>query len=244
MNEEDHSVAFAVQEALPQIVALAELVYTRLEKGGRLFYLGAGTSGRLGVVDASECPPTYGVPHGLVVGIMAGGDGAMRKAVEFAEDDTEQGYADLLLHNVNANDVVVGISASGRTPYVLGALSKCKALDIATGSVVCNPGSTIAAASDAAVEVVTGPEFVTGSTRMKAGTATKMVLNMITTAVMIRLGKVEGNKMVDMQLTNHKLIERGTRMVMEKTGLPEAEAKSLLLAHSNVRKAIQAFESK
>jgi N-acetylmuramic acid 6-phosphate etherase len=244
MNEEDHSVAFAVQEALPQIVALAELVYTRLEKGGRLFYLGAGTSGRLGVVDASECPPTYGVPHGLVIGIMAGGDGAMRKAVEFAEDDTEQGYADLLLHNVNANDVVVGISASGRTPYVLGPLTKCKALGIATGSVVCNPGSTIAAASDAAVEVVTGPEFVTGSTRMKAGTATKMVLNMITTAVMIRLGKVEGNKMVDMQLTNHKLIERGTRMVMEKTGLASEEAKALLLEFGNVRQAIQALQAR
>jgi N-acetylmuramic acid 6-phosphate etherase len=242
MNEEDYSVAESVEKSLEQIATLAELVYSRLLNGGRLFYLGAGTSGRLGVVDASECPPTYGVPHGMVVGIMAGGDGAIRKAVEFAEDDAEQGFRDLEFHDVSEKDVVVGISASGRTPYVLGALEKCRSAGIATGCVVCNAGSRIAAASDAPVEVVTGPEFVTGSTRMKAGTATKMVLNMITTAVMIRLGKVEGNKMVDMQLTNHKLIERGTRMVMESTGLDASVAKDLLLKHGSVRKAVSAFK--
>jgi N-acetylmuramic acid 6-phosphate etherase len=239
MNEEDYTVAEAVENALDQITVLAELVYQKLSEGGRLFYLGAGTSGRLGVVDASECPPTYGVPHGMVVGIMAGGDGAIRKAVEFAEDDGVQGFKDLEFHDVTERDVVVGISASGRTPYVLGALEKCRELEISTGCVVCNAGSGIAAVSDAPVEVITGPEFVTGSTRMKAGTATKMVLNMVTTAVMIRLGKVEGNKMVDMQLTNHKLIERGTKMVMEKTGLNFEKAKELLLKNGSVRKAIQ-----
>jgi N-acetylmuramic acid 6-phosphate etherase len=241
MNEEDYSVAKSVEKALHQITNLAEMVYSKMQVGGRLFYLGAGTSGRLGVVDASECPPTYGVPHGMVVGIMAGGDGAMRKAVEFAEDDTEQGFADLQEYKIDIKDFVIGISASGRTPYVLGALLKCRELGIATGCVVCNSHSNIAAASDATIEVITGPEFVTGSTRMKAGTATKMVLNMITTAVMIRLGKVEGNKMVDMQLTNNKLIERGTRMVMEKTKLDFGMAKDLLLKEGSVRKAIEAF---
>lgn len=240
INEEDYLVAEAVEKSLAQVAALAELVYSRLQQGGRLFYLGAGTSGRLGVVDASECPPTYGVPHGMVVGIMAGGDGAIRKAVEFAEDDTAQGFKDLEEYQVTEKDVVVGISASGRTPYVLGALDMCRKSGIATGCVVCNPGSAIAHSSDAPVEVVTGPEFVTGSTRMKAGTATKMVLNMITTSVMIRLGKVQGNKMVDMQLSNHKLIERGTYMVMEKTGLGAEEAKKILLEHGSVRKAVEA----
>jgi len=240
INTEDLGVALSVQEKLYQITVLCELVHDSMQKGGRLFYMGAGTSGRLGIVDASECPPTYGVPHGLVIGIIAGGDTAIRKAVEFAEDDTKQGFRDLEEYAVNEKDVVVGISASGRTPYVLGALNTCREKGIATGCIVCNPGSVIAAACNAPVEVVTGPEFVTGSTRMKAGTATKMVLNMITTSVMIRLGHVVGNKMVDMQLSNDKLIERGTRMVMQSTGLPEAEANALLLKHGNVRKAVEA----
>ncbi|MEY4002143.1 MAG: hypothetical protein RIT07_185 [Bacteroidota bacterium] len=240
INAEDMGVALSVQEKLHQIEALCELVYQRMSRGGRLFYMGAGTSGRLGIVDASECPPTYGVEHGLVVGIIAGGDSAIRKAVEFAEDDTLQGFQDLEAYSVNENDVVVGISASGRTPYVLGALNACREKGIATGCIVCNPGSVIAAACNAPVEVVTGPEFVTGSTRMKAGTATKMVLNMITTSVMIRLGRVVGNKMVDMQLSNDKLIERGTRMVMQSTGLSEASSRELLLKYGSVRKAVEA----
>ena len=240
INTEDISVALSVQEKIPQIAALCELVYERMQIGGRLFYMGAGTSGRLGIVDASECPPTYGVEHGLVVGIIAGGDNAIRKAVEFAEDDTQQGFRDLEAYAVNEKDIVVGISASGRTPYVLGVLNTCREKGIATGCIVCNPDSAIASACDAPVEVVTGPEFVTGSTRMKAGTATKMVLNMITTSVMIRLGHVVGNKMVDMQLSNDKLIERGTRMVMQSTGLSEAEAKAMLLKHGSVRKAVEA----
>jgi len=240
INIEDMGVALSVQEKLPQITALCKLVHDRLQKGGRLFYIGAGTSGRLGILDASECPPTYGVPHGLVIGIIAGGDTAIRKAVEFAEDDTHQGFKDLQEYSINEGDVVVGISASGRTPYVVGALNTCREKGIATGCIVCNPGSAIAAACNAPVEVVAGPEFVTGSTRMKAGTATKMVLNMITTSVMIRLGHVVGNKMVDMQLSNDKLIERGTRMVMQSTGLPEAEAKAMLLKHGSVRKAVEA----
>ncbi|MBS3914045.1 MAG: N-acetylmuramic acid 6-phosphate etherase [Bacteroidetes bacterium] len=244
MNEEDYSVAEAVENALSEITTLCELVYSKLKNGGRLFYMGAGTSGRLGVVDASECPPTYGVPHGMVIGIMAGGDSAIRKAVEFAEDDTEQGFKDLQAHDIRENDVVVGISASGRTPYVLGALKKCAENQIQTGCIVCNSGSEIAKHATAPVEVITGPEFVTGSTRMKAGTATKLVLNMITTSVMIKLGKVEGNKMVDMQLTNYKLIERGTRMVMDKTALDETSAKKILLENGSVRKAVDAFFNK
>ena len=239
INAEDMGVALAVQEKLAQITALMELVHNRMSAGGRLFYMGAGTSGRLGIVDASECPPTYGVPHGMVVGIIAGGDQAIRTAVEFAEDDTEQGFRDLQTHNITAKDVVVGISASGRTPYVLGALQQCREQGIATGCIVCNSGSAIAAISDCPVEVITGPEFVTGSTRMKAGTATKLVLNMITTGVMIRLGRVVGNKMVDMQLSNHKLIERGTRMVMAATGLDHEPARELLLKHGSVRKAVE-----
>ncbi len=241
INAEDATIAGKIKEQLPQITVLCEAIFNRMKEGGRLFYMGAGTSGRLGIVDASECPPTYGVPQGLVVGIIAGGDMAIRTAVEFAEDDTEQGIKDLESWNIAPNDFVVGISASGRTPYVLGALQACKERGIATGCIVCNPYSAIAANCDYPVEVVTGPEFVTGSTRMKAGTATKKVLNMISTSVMIKLGKVEGNKMVDMQLSNQKLIERGTRMVMEKTGLEEDEAKKLLLAHGSVRKAVVAY---
>lgn len=243
INAEDSSLAGKVAMAIPEIAALCEAVYGKMKSGGRLFYLGAGTSGRLGIVDASECPPTYGVPHGMVVGIIAGGDTAILTAVEFAEDDTSQGFADLQLHHVSPADVVVGISASGRTSYVLGALQQCHSAGITTGCIVCNTGSAIADASDFPVVVETGAEFVTGSTRMKAGTATKMVLNMITTSVMIRLGHVQGNQMVDMQLTNHKLIERGTRMVEARTGLNTETSKALLLQHGSVRKAVDAWKA-
>jgi N-acetylmuramic acid 6-phosphate etherase len=206
--------------------------------GGRLFYLGAGTSGRLGVVDASECPPTFGVEQGRVIGLIAGGDAAIRKAVENAEDDLKQGFTDLKSYNINANDVVVGIAASGRTPYVLGALEACKELNITTGCIVCNPDSKIAAVADYPIVLITGPEFLTGSTRLKAGTATKLALNMITTATMIRLGRVKGNKMVDMQLSNEKLVDRGTRMIMEETGLDYDTAQLVLLKEGSVRAAI------
>lgn len=242
INEEDSKIAGIVAKSLFQIEALCELVYECMCNGGRLFYLGAGTSGRLGIVDASECPPTYGVPQGLVIGIIAGGDKAIRTAVEFAEDDTNQGFKDLQAFDINSNDVVVGISASGRTPYVLGALEACRDKGIATGCVVCNADSAIAKVSTAPVEVITGPEFVTGSTRMKAGTATKLVLNMITTSVMIRLGRVHGNKMVDMQLTNNKLIDRGTRMIMQATGTDSTDAAMLLKRFGSVRKAIDAYK--
>ncbi|GAB2703099.1 N-acetylmuramic acid 6-phosphate etherase [Mucilaginibacter koreensis] len=239
INREDKTVPDAVEKALPQIEALATAVTEKMRIGGRLFYIGAGTSGRLGVVDASECPPTYGVPFDMVVGIIAGGDGAIRKAVEFAEDDAEQAWKDLSAFNITDKDVVVGIAASGRTPYVIGGLKTANAHGLATGCVVCNSGSPVAAEAQFPVEVVTGPEFVTGSTRMKAGTAQKLVLNMLTTTVMIQLGRVKGNKMVDMQLTNHKLVDRGTRMVMEATGLAEAEAEQLLKETGSVRKAVE-----
>jgi N-acetylmuramic acid 6-phosphate etherase len=243
INKEDALCHARVASEASRIATLCELVYSRLQVGGRLFYMGAGTSGRLGIVDASECPPTYGVPFDKVIGIIAGGDGAIRKAVEFAEDDAEQGFRDLEAYGVNEKDVVIGIAASGRTPYVIGALRICQSKGIATGGVVCNKDSEMAAVCDVCVEVETGPEFVTGSTRMKAGTATKMVLNMITTSVMIRLGHVKDNKMIDMQLTNHKLIVRGTNMVMEETGLTELEAKSRLLAAGSVRKAVDQWRS-
>lgn len=239
INSEDKTVAFAIEKALPQIEALVAEVAANMQLGGRLFYLGAGTSGRLGIVDASECPPTFGVEHGLVIGIIAGGDGAIRKAVEFAEDDTEQGFKDLEAYNINRSDVVIGITASGTTPYVIGAVEKCNAAGIATGCITCNPNSPLGKLAKLPVEVDTGAEFLTGSTRMKAGTAQKMVLNMITTATMIKLGRVKGNRMVDMQLTNHKLIERGTRMIMESTGLDFETAKALLLEKGSVRKAIE-----
>lgn len=242
INQEDQTVPLAVAAALPQIEALANAIYDRLAAGGRLFYIGAGTSGRLGIVDASECPPTYGVPHGLVVGLIAGGDGAIRKAVEFAEDDEQQAWKDLSEHDINAGDIVVGIAASGRTPYVIGGLNTCRAHGIATGAVVCNPGSAVAAAADHAVEVVVGPEVVTGSTRMKAGTAQKLVLNMLTTTVMIRLGRVRGNRMVDMQLSNLKLIDRGIRMVQAETGADAETAARLLDQHGSVRAAVAAWQ--
>lgn len=244
INREDRSVPEVVGDAIPQIEAVVDLVTDRMLAGGRLFYLGAGTSGRLGILDASECPPTYGVPQGLVIGLIAGGDSAIRKAVEHAEDDQEGGWRDLQAHGVHEEDVVVGIAASGTTPYVVGALNRCRAQGIATACITCNPGSTLAAAADLAIEVVTGPEFVTGSTRMKAGTAQKLVLNMITTAVMVRLGRVKGNRMVDMQLSNNKLIDRGTDMVSDALGIDKDTARKYLLEEKSVRNAIDKHKGK
>ncbi len=240
INNEDKTVPFAIEKALPQIELLVEKLLPRMQNGGRLFYIGAGTSGRLGIVDASECPPTYGVPHGMVVGIIAGGDGAIRKAVEFAEDDENQAWKDLQQHEIGGLDSVIGIAASGSTPYVVGGLNTARQVGLLTGSIVCNPGSPVALAAEFPVEVAVGPEFVTGSTRMKAGTAQKLVLNMISTTVMIKLGRVVGNRMVDMQLSNNKLVDRGTRMVMEATGVDFEKAQELLLKHGSVRKATEA----
>lgn len=243
INREDKTVPNAVEGSLPQIEALTQKVCEQLNKGGRLFYLGAGTSGRLGIVDASECPPTFGVDHGLVVGLMAGGDAAMRKAVEFAEDSKEQGWKDLKQHKIGQNDFVIGIAASGTTPYVIGALEQCNSLGIPTGCITCNEGSPLHNTAKWPVVVVVGPEFVTGSSRMKAGTAQKLVLNMISTTAMIQLGKVKGNKMVDMQLSNNKLVDRGTRMIMEALTIAEDEAAYLLKRHGSVRAAINAYEN-
>ena len=239
MNRLDRTVPDTVAKALPQIERLVEAIVARLDAGGRLFYIGAGTSGRLGVVDASECPPTFGVPAGLVVGIMAGGDSAIRQAVEGAEDNPEQAWKDLQQHNITAQDVLVGIAASGRTPYVIGGLQRARAAGLATGCVVCNADSSVAAAAEFPVEVVTGPEFLTGSTRLKAGTAQKLVLNMLTTATFIRLGRVKGNKMVDMQLSNEKLVHRGEQMLMDELGIAETEAAQLLKQHGSVRAALE-----
>jgi N-acetylmuramic acid 6-phosphate etherase len=242
INKEDQTVPRAVAAVIPQIEKLVTAIADKMLAGGRLFYIGAGTSGRLGIVDASECPPTFGVPHGLVIGLIAGGDAAIRKAVEFAEDDREQGWKDLQEFNVTEKDVVIGIAASGTTPYVIGALEKCRQEGIVTGSICCNPGAPLSAAADYPVEVVVGPEFVTGSTRMKSGTAQKLVLNMISTAVMIQLGRVEDNKMVNMQLSNDKLVDRGVKMLMEKLQLTEYEAaKELLLKAGSVRKAVEEY---
>jgi N-acetylmuramic acid 6-phosphate etherase len=242
MNTEDKTVPLAVAKALPQIEKLVTVIVEKMQLGGRLFYMGAGTSGRLGILDASECPPTYGIEQGRVVGLIAGGDTAIRKAVEFAEDDTTQGWKDLQDYTINSNDVVVGIAASGSTPYVIGALETCNKNNIVTGCIVCNNNSSITAVAQFPIEVVVGPEFVTGSTRMKSGTAQKLVLNMISTSVMIKLGRVKGNKMVDMQLSNYKLVDRGTRMIMKNTGLEDYElAKSLLLEHGSVRKATESL---
>lgn len=241
INQEDQTVPLAVEKEIENIERLVDATVERMKKGGRLFYMGAGTSGRLGIVDASECPPTFGVPHGMVIGIIAGGDKAIRKAVEFAEDDKEQGWKDLLEFDINENDVVVGIAASGTTPYVLGALETAKSKGIITGGISCNPGSPLSQLADIAITPMVGPEFVTGSTRMKSGTAQKLVLNMLSTAVMIRLGRVKGNKMVDMQLSNEKLVDRGTRMVMEATGLDEKTANKLLLKYGSVRAAVDSL---
>ncbi len=241
INYEDKLVPLAVEKALPQIESLIQTAVIQLKKGGRIFYIGAGTSGRLGILDASECPPTFGVPHELIVGILAGGDQAIRKAVEFAEDDTQQAFKDLLLHNLNKNDIVIGIAASGKTPYVVGGLDQCQQKGIPTGCIVCNPNSLVASYADFPIEVLVGPEFVTGSSRMKAGTAQKLVLNMITTSCMIQLGKVKGNRMVDMQLSNDKLVDRGTKMVMSSLQITYEEANKLLKQHGSVRLAIESF---
>jgi N-acetylmuramic acid 6-phosphate etherase len=240
INNEDKTVAFAVESALPQIEKLTSAVAERMKKGGRLFYIGAGTSGRLGVVDASECPPTYGVPFDWVVGIIAGGDTAIRKAVEFAEDDAEQAWKDLQEFNISDKDCLVGLAASGTTPYVIGGLNMARKNGVLTGCIICNSGGPIVAESDFPVEVVVGPEYVTGSTRMKSGTAQKMVLNMLSTTVMVQLGRVVGNKMVDMQLTNLKLVDRGTLMVADELKVSYEEASALLKEFGSVRKAVEA----
>lgn len=244
INAEDKSVPLAVEKAIPQIEALVTKAASLLKAGGRLFYIGAGTSGRLGILDASELPPTFGANPNQVVGLIAGGDGAIRKAVEFAEDDTQQAFKDLETFAINEKDMVVGIAASGTTPYVIGGLQACRDSGIATACITCNAAAPVIAASDYPVVAVVGPEFVTGSTRMKAGTAQKLILNMISTSVMIQLGRVKGNRMVDMQLSNNKLVDRGTRMVMEELGIPQAKAAALLATHGNVRAAIVAFSAK
>jgi N-acetylmuramic acid 6-phosphate etherase len=241
INIEDQSVPFAIEKSLGKIEKLVQAAYKKMKDGGRLFYIGAGTSGRLGIVDASECPPTYGVPFGLVVGIIAGGDKAIRKAVEFAEDNAEQGWLDLQKHKINGNDFVIGIAASGTTPYVIGALEMANKNGIETGCISCNKNSPLAIVAKYPVEVVVGPEFVTGSTRMKAGTAQKLVLNMISTSLMIKLGKVKGNKMVDMRMSNHKLVKRGIEMIVKELKISEKKAESLLTLHGSVRKVIDNF---
>ncbi len=243
INREDFVVAEAVKKALPQIEKLITAVSEKIITGGRLFYIGAGTSGRLGILDASECPPTYGVPQGLVIGIIAGGEKAIINAVENAEDDTEQGWKDLLAYHISDEDFVIGIASSGTTPYVIGALEKCKENNIVTGSIACNPYSPVSAVADFSVELIVGPEFVTGSTRMKSGTAQKMVLNMISTTSMIQLGRVEDNKMINMQLTNSKIMNRGIHMLMEKTGIKDVDsAKDLLLKYKSVKKAVDHYK--
>ncbi len=242
INNEDQTVPLAIKKVLPSIEALIERIVERMQNNGRLFYIGAGTSGRLGIVDASECPPTFGVPHGLVVGIIAGGDSAIRKAVEFAEDDMNQAWIDLQEYQPNKNDTVIGIAASGTTPYVIGGLQKANQAGLLTGAIVCNENSPVAAEAQYPIEVVVGPEFVTGSTRMKSGTAQKLVLNMISTSVMIKLGRVKGNKMVDMQLSNNKLIDRGVKMIMDELQVDEKLASELLTKYGSVRAAISSYK--
>ena len=243
INNEDKTVPKAVEKALPQIETLIEQIVLKLKQGGRLFYLGAGTSGRLGIVDASECPPTFGVAHELVVGLIAGGDMAIRKAVEFAEDSITQGWQDLQEHTISNKDVVIGIAASGTTPYVIGALEQCNQNNIVTGCITCNQDSPLSQTAQFPIEVVVGPEFVTGSSRMKAGTAQKLVLNMLTTATMIQLGHVKGNKMVDMQLSNNKLVERGTKMIMKELDISRDAASKLLENYGSVRKAVNNYKN-
>ncbi len=244
INNEDKTVPYAVEKAIPQIEALVSQIVPRMKEGGRLFYIGAGTSGRLGVVDASECPPTFGVPFDLVVGLIAGGDGAIRKAVENAEDDIEQAWKDLMEYDVNELDTLVGIAASGRTPYVIGGLNKARENGLLTGSISCNSDSEISQAAEYPIEAIPGPEFVTGSTRMKSGTAQKLILNMISTSVMIQLGRVRGNRMVDMQLSNHKLVVRAENMVMKELGVEREEAEALLQVHGSVRSSVDAYRAK
>jgi N-acetylmuramic acid 6-phosphate etherase len=238
INKEDSKVPAAVRKTITSIEKLTKVIIAKIKNGGRLFYMGAGTSGRLGILDASECPPTYGVPQGMVIGLIAGGDKAIRKAVEFAEDDTEQGWKDLKANKISKKDVVIGIAASGTTPYVIGALERCNKNGITTGCITCNPGSPVAKTAKYPIVVVVGPEFVTGSTRMKSGTAQKLVLNMISSTVMIKLGRVRGNKMVDMQLSNNKLVDRGTKMIVKELDIPYSAALKLLLKYGSVRKAI------
>jgi len=244
INNEDKTVPIAVEKALPQIEKLVDAVYEKLSNGGRLFYIGSGTSGRLGIVDASECPPTFGVGFDVVTGIIAGGDAAIRRAQEGAEDSLDNAWKDLQAFHISTKDFVIGLSASGTTPYVIGGLHACRENGIATGCIVCNPDSEIAALSAFPVEVITGPEFVTGSTRMKAGTAQKLVLNMVSTAVMIKLGRIKDNKMVDMQLTNNKLVDRGTRMLMHLYGWEYNEAHARLMKLGSVRNVISENEGK
>ena len=243
MNEEDCKVALAVQKAIPQIEELVEKIVERMNRGGRIFYIGAGSSGRLGVLDASEIPPTFGMPSHLVVGLIAGGDTALRNPVENAEDDMEKAWIDLQLFKINKSDTVIGIAASGTTPYVVGGLRSARANGMLTASIACNPDSLIAHEAEINIDVIVGPEFVTGSTRLKSGTAEKLVLNMISTVTMIRLGRVKGNKMVNMQLTNIKLIDRGTRMIMDELGLEYEQAKNILLVHGSVKKAVEFYRS-
>jgi N-acetylmuramic acid 6-phosphate etherase len=242
INNEDKTVAFAVEKAIPQIELLTKKIIDRLNTGGRLFYIGAGTSGRLGILDASECPPTFGVSHELINGLIAGGDIAIRKAVEFAEDSSEQGWKDLQEHQISSQDIVIGIAASGTTPYVISALEMCNKNKIITGCITCNENSPLGETAKFPIEVIVGPEFVTGSSRMKAGTAQKMVLNIISTATMIQLGKVKGNKMVDMQLSNHKLVSRGINMLCEELHINKTTAGILLEKYGSVRNAIQNYK--
>ena len=244
INTEDQKVAIAVQKTIPQIEKLVTQIVPRMKKGGRVFYMGAGTSGRLGVLDASEIPPTFGMPNTLIIGLIAGGDIALRNPVENAEDDTQRGWEELIEHNISDKDTVIGIAASGTTPYVIGALHEARARGILTACITSNPDSPMAAESDIPIEMIVGAEYVTGSSRMKSGTGQKMILNMISTAIMIQLGRVKGNKMVNMQLTNKKLVDRGTRMLIEELGLDYEKAKALLLMHGSVKKAVEAYSSK
>lgn len=243
INQEDQKVALAVQKAIPAIEKLVSQIVPRMEQGGRIFYMGAGTSGRLGVLDASEIPPTFGMPKTLVIGLIAGGDTALRNPVEKAEDNMERGWEELKSHNINENDTVIGIAASGTTPYVVGALREARKHGILTASISSNPDSPIAQEAEIAIEMIVGPEFVTGSSRMKSGTGQKMILNMITTATMIQLGRVKGNRMVNMQLSNDKLVDRGTRMLIDELGLDYEEANRLLLLHGSVKKATDAYRA-
>ena len=241
INTEDHKVADAVQKAIPQIEKLVTLIIPRVKKGGRIFYMGAGSSGRLGVLDASEIPPTFGMPPTVVIGLIAGGDTALRNPVENAEDDMSRGWEELLQHHINSEDTVIGIAASGTTPYVIGAMHTAREHGILTGCITSNPNSPMATEADVPIEVIVGPEYVTGSSRMKSGTAQKMILNMISTTIMIELGRVQGNKMVNMQLSNQKLIDRGTRMIIEELHLDYEKAEALLLLHGSVKSAIEAY---
>lgn len=243
MNVEDQTVPTSVAKIIPQIEKLIDIIVDKMLVGGRLFYIGAGTSGRLGILDASEIPPTFGMPYGLIIGIIAGGEKAIQHAVENAEDSVTQGWKDLEAHGINDEDIVIGIAASGTTPYVIGALEECQKRNIVTGSISCNPSSPMSVHANFPIEVIVGPEFVTGSTRMKSGTAQKLVLNMISTAIMIQIGRVEDNKMVNMQLSNEKLVDRGTKMLMEKTGMQDYEkAKTLLVKNGSVKKAMEAMQ--